>query len=58
MPNLVGLSMRRVLDLMAQCGVDLTFTGSGQAVWQAPMPGEAVSVGQTCSVRFALMVSG
>ena len=52
MPNLSGLSMRRVMDLMARYEVDLQFSGSGQAVWQRPTPGVAIKPGQVCRVRF------
>ncbi|MEW5723782.1 MAG: penicillin-binding protein [Thermodesulfobacteriota bacterium] len=52
MPDLAGLSMRRVLDLMSRYEVDLTFHGSGRAVWQAPAPGQPVQDGMSCQVRF------
>ncbi len=52
MPDLVGLSMRRVMEMMAGYNVDLNFTGSGLAVWQTPPPGQTIKAGQVCSVRF------
>lgn len=52
MPDLSGLSMRRVLNLMSGYAVALNFSGSGTAVWQKPAPGRPVKAGQACRVRF------
>jgi cell division protein FtsI (penicillin-binding protein 3) len=52
MPDLVGLSMRRVLDKLSGHDIDLKFIGSGLAVWQKPAPGEPLNPGQKCLVRF------
>lgn len=52
MPDLTGLSMRRVLERMAKYDVNITFKGSGQAVWQMPSPGENIEAGQVCQVKF------
>lgn len=52
MPDLNGLSMRRVLEMMAALEVKIDFKGSGQAVWQQPQPGETIKAGQICQVKF------
>jgi cell division protein FtsI (penicillin-binding protein 3) len=52
MPDLAGLSMRRVMSLMSKYEVDCTFSGSGQAVWQDPQPGKKLKPGQLCQIKF------
>jgi len=52
MPDLAGLSMGRVLELMSAYGVNLIFSGSGRAVWQNPPPGGLIRAGQICRVKF------
>ncbi|MFH1138924.1 MAG: penicillin-binding protein [Pseudomonadota bacterium] len=52
MPDLEGLSMRRVLDLMSSYNVQVNFTGSGHAVSQEPAAGARISAGEICQVRF------
>ncbi|MDR1045128.1 MAG: transpeptidase family protein [Candidatus Adiutrix sp.] len=52
MPNLTGLSMRQVVEVMSEYGLDLEFAGSGHAVGQEPGPGTAVAAGQTGSIYF------
>jgi hypothetical protein len=52
MPNLEGLSMRRVLEVMSHYRVPCSFTGSGLAVWQTPPPGQTLRSGTVCQVRF------
>ncbi|MFH1090712.1 MAG: penicillin-binding protein, partial [Pseudomonadota bacterium] len=52
MPDLAGLSMRGVLDMMSRYGVYVNFIGSGLAVWQSPSPGEPLRSGQMCQVKF------
>ena len=52
MPDLEGLSMRRVLDLMADYGVQVAFSGSGHAVYQKPAAGAKIAAGEVCQVRF------
>jgi cell division protein FtsI (penicillin-binding protein 3) len=52
MPDLSGLSMRHVIDMMSEYDVQFTFTGSGLAVWQQPSPGNKLAAGQVCQVRF------
>ncbi|MEW6266468.1 MAG: penicillin-binding protein [Thermodesulfobacteriota bacterium] len=55
MPDVVGLPMRRVLDLMSRYDVKVEFKGSGRAVWQKPTPGESLQSGQVCQVKFEPM---
>ena len=52
MPDLSGMSMRHVMDLMSDYDVDFKFSGSGLAVWQQPSPGIKLEAGQLCQVRF------
>lgn len=52
MPNLGGLSMRRVMDLMSCYNVELKFMGSGRAVWQSPAAGRPLDAGQVCRIKF------
>jgi cell division protein FtsI (penicillin-binding protein 3) len=52
MPNLSGMSMRRVLDLMAEYEMDVSMEGSGQVIWQNPAPGDEVEAGMICQVKF------
>jgi len=52
MPNLAGLSMRQVMEVMSEYGLDLEYAGSGHVVRQEPRPGAAVDSGQTASVIF------
>jgi cell division protein FtsI (penicillin-binding protein 3) len=52
MPDLEGLSMGRVLDTMGAFDVCLKVSGSGQAVWQKPRPGQTLQPGQVCQVKF------
>ena len=53
MPSVQGLSMRRVLRVMARQGLQVEFEGSGLAVEQAPLAGKNVPGGTLCRVRFA-----
>jgi len=52
MPDLAGLSMRQVLEIMSDYGLDLEYFGSGLAVRQQPGPGAAVAEGQSAAVYF------
>ena len=52
MPNLAGLSMRQVMELMSHYALDLEYYGSGHAVGQDPPAGTAVVNGQAASVIF------
>jgi cell division protein FtsI (penicillin-binding protein 3) len=53
MPDLVGLSMGRVVDLMNRYPVKLSIKGSGIARSQTPDPGAVLSPGAACSVIFS-----
>jgi cell division protein FtsI (penicillin-binding protein 3) len=53
MPDLGGLSMGRVIDVMNRYPVRMSITGSGVARSQVPAPGTVLSPGAECSVRFA-----
>jgi cell division protein FtsI (penicillin-binding protein 3) len=53
MPDLSGLSMRQVLDLMSPFRLSLEFQGSGLAVGQEPARGSPVERGQPARVLFA-----
>jgi len=52
MPDLSGLTIRQVLDLLHRSGLHCRFEGSGLAVSQNPAPGTAITPGATCSVKF------
>ena len=52
MPDLKGLTIRQVLDLMHRSGLHCRFEGSGLAITQEPLPGTAITPGATCLVRF------
>lgn len=52
MPDLSGLTIRQVLDLLHRSGLRCRFEGSGQAVSQQPAPGTAITPSTTCSVKF------
>jgi len=51
MPDLMGLSLRRTLEICVQRGIIPTVLGSGPViVKQTPSPGEPVTKGGTCSL--------
>jgi cell division protein FtsI (penicillin-binding protein 3) len=52
MPDLSGLTIRQVLDLLHISGIHCHFEGSGLAVSQEPSPGTSITPGSTCLVRF------
>lgn len=52
MPDLVGLSMRQVMEIMSEYDLDLEYAGSGHVVHQEPGPGMAVAAGQTGLIIF------
>ena len=52
MPDLSGLSMGRVVDIMGGYSVKLSLTGSGVARAQKPDPGAVLVPGTECSVTF------
>jgi cell division protein FtsI (penicillin-binding protein 3) len=50
-PSLVGLPMRKVIEVAAAAGLDVQITGNGTAREQAPAPGTQVPVGTKIVVR-------
>ncbi|MDR2945875.1 MAG: transpeptidase family protein [Candidatus Adiutrix sp.] len=52
MPDLQGLTMRQVLDVMGDYELELEFSGSGRVIGQSPPPGTAVMAGQSGSIFF------
>jgi cell division protein FtsI (penicillin-binding protein 3) len=52
MPDLSGLSMGRVVDIMGGYSVKLSLIGSGVARAQTPTPGAVLVPGTECSVTF------
>jgi len=53
MPDLAGLSMGRVVDIMGRYTVKLSLAGSGVACVQTPPPGAVLVPGTECTVTFA-----
>jgi cell division protein FtsI (penicillin-binding protein 3) len=52
MPDLTGLSMRQVLEILSGCGLEVEFQGSGRVVAQVPGPGVVVDPGSSGAVYF------
>ncbi|MCL2029548.1 MAG: transpeptidase family protein [Deltaproteobacteria bacterium] len=52
MPDLTGMSMRQVLEVLSSCSLDMEFQGSGRVVAQTPSPGTVVAVGSQGAVYF------
>ncbi|HEY5997579.1 MAG TPA: penicillin-binding transpeptidase domain-containing protein, partial [Candidatus Deferrimicrobiaceae bacterium] len=52
MPDLNGMSMGRVIDIMGRYSVRLALNGSGVAKAQSPGPGEPLMPGTECTVSF------
>jgi len=53
MPDLIGLSMGRVVDVMGRYSVRLSLSGSGVARSQTPLPGAVLVPGTEVTVAFA-----
>ena len=53
MPDLRGLSMGRVVDVMGRYSVKLSLAGTGVARQQSPAPGAGVLPGAECVVTFS-----
>jgi hypothetical protein len=53
MPDLIGLSMGRVVDVMGRYSVRLSLSGSGVARAQTPLPGAVLVPGTEVTVAFA-----
>jgi cell division protein FtsI (penicillin-binding protein 3) len=52
-PSLIGLPVRRVIELAAEAGLEVQVTGNGMAREQAPIPGTMVARGTQIVVRCA-----
>jgi cell division protein FtsI (penicillin-binding protein 3) len=52
MPDLKGLTIRQVLDLLHNTGMRFRFEGSGLATGQEPSAGTLITPGATCLVNF------
>ena len=52
MPDLSGMSMGRVIDIMGRYSVRLALNASGVAMSQSPGPGELLMPGTECTVNF------
>lgn len=52
MPDVSGLTIRQVLNLLHHSGMHCRFEGSGLAVSQEPTPGTSITPGATCVVKF------
>lgn len=52
MPDLRGLTMRKVLDVMKGYEMPVAFQGSGKAVTQWPLPGAALNQRTRCQIQF------
>jgi hypothetical protein len=53
MPDVLGLSKRKVALLIAPYQMRVRFIGSGVAVEQIPAPGDELKIGTPCIVHFA-----
>ncbi|MGQ9629992.1 MAG: penicillin-binding transpeptidase domain-containing protein [bacterium] len=54
MPDVRGMTMRRVATALAPYGLEMRFQGSGIAVRQSPNPGDPIEAGDTAIVDFEL----
>ncbi|MDR1608656.1 MAG: transpeptidase family protein [Deltaproteobacteria bacterium] len=52
MPNVKGLSMREVMDLLSPFRLSLEYEGSGLAIYQFPSSGAPVEAGQMARISF------
>jgi len=52
MPDLKGLNIRQVADLLHRAGLKCRLEGSGLAITQDPAPGTPIKAGILCSVKF------
>jgi hypothetical protein len=52
MPDLRGMSMGRVVDIMGRYSVRLSLGGSGIAKEQSPEPGTLLMPGMECKISF------
>ena len=52
MPDIRGMSMRKVLEVMKDYKIPVILMGSGKAVTQSPLPGTVLSQKTRCQVQF------
>jgi len=52
MPDVRGMSMRKVLEVMKGYEVPVVLVGTGKAVSQRPLPGSLLSQRTPCQVQF------
>jgi cell division protein FtsI (penicillin-binding protein 3) len=52
MPDLRGLSLRKVLEVLKSYEIELKVEGSGKAILQKPLPGTVLAKGARCQVQF------
>ncbi|MDR3587020.1 MAG: penicillin-binding transpeptidase domain-containing protein [Desulfosporosinus sp.] len=55
-PDLTGMTMRKVGDILAKSELHFNFTGSGLANQQSPQAGKVVTKGTTIEVKFSSLV--
>jgi len=53
MPDFHGMSMRQVLKIMAQRGLNVKMIGSGRAVEQNPLPGQKITPSDRVWIKFS-----
>ncbi|MBI5584273.1 MAG: transpeptidase family protein, partial [Deltaproteobacteria bacterium] len=52
MPDLRGLSLRKVLEVLKGYEIELKVEGSGKAILQKPLPGTVLAKGTLCQIQF------
>jgi beta-lactam-binding protein with PASTA domain len=52
MPDVRGMSLRKVLEVLKEYQVELKVEGTGKAYSQKPLPGTALSRGTLCQIQF------
>jgi len=52
MPDVRGMSMRKVIEVMKEQEIPVVLMGSGKAVIQSPLPGTALSQKTRCQIQF------
>ncbi len=52
MPDIRGMSMRKVLELMRSYEIPVVLRGSGKAVAQSPLPGTVLGQRTRCQIQF------
>ena len=56
LPNVEGLTMRDVLELLGDADLNFNFSGSGVALAQQPKPGSVVPAGASVTIRFGQLL--